>query len=53
MTTAAATVSSGSLPLPTKVPMPRTMAAYTPVTPADSRVNSSARLMITSMSNSR
>ena len=29
------------------------MAAYTAVTPADSRVNSSARLMMTSMSNSR
>ena len=29
------------------------MAAYTAVTPADSKVNSSARLMITSMSNSR
>ena len=53
MTTAAAIVSSGSLPLPTSVPMPSTMAAYTAVTPADSRVTSSARLMITSMSNSR
>ena len=53
MTTAAAMVSSGSLPLPTNAPMPSTMAAYTAVTPADSRVNSSARLMMTSMSNSR
>ena len=53
MATAAAMVSSGSLPLPTNAPMPSTMAAYTAVTPADSRVNSSARLMMTSMSNSR
>ena len=53
MATAAAIVSSGSLRWPTSVPMPSTMAAYTAVTPADSRVTSSARLMITSMSNSR
>ena len=53
MATAAAIVSSGSLRWPTNVPMPNTMAAYTAVTPADSRVTSSARLMITSMSNSR
>ena len=53
MTTAAATVSSGSPRCPTNVPMPSTIAAYTAVTPADSSVNSSARLMITSMSNSR
>ena len=53
MATAAAMVSSGSLSLPTNAPMPSTMAAYTAVTPADNRVNSSARLMMTSMSNSR
>ena len=53
MTTAAAIVSSGLLRCPANVPMPSTMAAYTAVTPADSKVTSSARLMITSMSNSR
>jgi hypothetical protein len=37
MATAAAIVSTGSARWPTNVPMPNTMAAYTAVTPADSR----------------